>query len=217
MIDATQLSKLSRFPCASWAIWPDDFDQKSHNDVDELTIQFFQDRVELLKPNPIFVGLNPSGKRGEVGPSSMTFKGFHTLGHRGDQALMAYIQKAGLKKLSGCYMTDLNCRQVDTGSVNVSAIAEDIGILFDQLQILGKDSYQLICFGNNAFSLLNRRLDIDPATITTLEHSILCSRGRARDCDLTMYRVWHYSTRSFNFMTVIELKAQLHFLDSLLL
>lgn len=194
-----------RFTWASWAIWDDEF---PNGDCVEQTpselIDFVCENCEKLTPQVVLMGLNRSAEL------EAPFSNFHapTKQHY-DYRLKRFIQDGSLNTLHGAYMTDL-VDEVDPDSRTVEMTDEDADVLLEQLQLLGQDTYHVICFGNKPFDGLTQYFDVE-----TTAQSPEMKRATIRCGDLTLelYRVWFYGLYGIHQAKVDVLKRQLERLN----
>jgi len=136
----------TQYPWASWAVWDDAFpDGDCVEKCPERLVEFVQDRVEVLTPDMVLMGLN----RADDLPAP--YSNFHapTRKHY-DYRLKEFIQDGGLDRLQGAYMTDL-VDEVDPDSQNVEVTDDDAAVLLEQLRLLSESEYHVMCFGNKPF------------------------------------------------------------------
>ena len=141
---------------ASWAVWEDAFpDGDCVEKQPERLVEFVQDRVEVLTPDIVLMGLN----RSDDLPAP--YANFHapTRKHY-DYRLKEFIQDGGLHRLQGAYMTDL-VDEIDPDSHSVQVRDDDAAVLLEQLRLLGESEYHVVCFGNKPFDALTAYFDAD--------------------------------------------------------
>jgi hypothetical protein len=211
MITTDKINTLANFPSASWAVWSDDFGRADCIEATPDNIyEFILGKAVSLKDSIVFLGLN----RSRVA-TSHRYQNFHAVGHRGDHTLKRYIQEEGLCNLHGGYMTDLNATDVTPNGNDVRVAQADISQLVEQLRILGQSSFKVICFGNRTFEALAKGLGCGRRMITSLDVDILTFCSCVQRITLEVFSVWHYSNRGYNNRKVIELNAQLDYLNKL--
>jgi hypothetical protein len=195
----------TRYPWASWAVWDDAFpDGDCVEKRPEHLVEFVQDRVEVLTPDIVLLGLN----RADDLPAP--YANFHapTRKHY-DYRLKEFIQDGGLERLQGAYMTDL-VDDIDPDSQNVEVTDEDAAVLLDQLRLLGESEYHVVCFGNKPFDGL---IDYFDARVTSDSPDLKRATIEADGLTLSLYRVWFYGLYGANQNKVAVLKHQLQELD----
>lgn len=195
----------ARFPWASWAVWGDGFPDGDcvEKRPGEL-VSFIQAHAEILKPEVVLLGLNRSDDL------AAPYLNFHapTRNHF-DYRLKTFIQDGGLNQLHGGYMTDL-VDEIDPDSYNVEVTDDDASVLLDQLRLLGKSGYRVICFGNKPFDGLVEYFGVD---VTTLSPEMKKATVEVENLTLDLYRVWFYGLYGANQEKVEILERQLRTLD----
>lgn len=187
MVDIETCQKLrDEYNTSSWAVWSDRFPKRGciEENPDEL-VDFLEDKANELRPDVVFLALNPSTDTQEEQEGRYT--NFHSpsLEHR-DVDLRIAIEESGL---TGGYMTDLSAEPTP----NAEGIGpEDIEIqaLHDQFKLLGEGHFRVICFGRRVFNLLKSQWDISHKE---LDESIWWFRGPFEEWTADFYSVYHYS------------------------
>lgn len=195
----------AQYPWASWAVWDDAFpDGDCVEKRPEHLVEFVQDRIEVLTPDIVLMGLN----RSDDLPAP--YANFHapTRNHY-DYRLKEFIQDGGLNRLQGAYMTDL-VDDVDPDSQNVKVTDEDAAVLLDQLRLLGESEYHVVCFGNKPFDGL---VDYFDAGVTSRSPDLKRATVETDGLTLLLYRVWFYGLYGVYQDKVDVLKHQLQELD----
>ena len=190
---------------ASWAVWEDAFpDGDCVEKQPERLVEFVQDRVEVLTPDIVLMGLN----RSDDLPAP--YSNFHapTRKHY-DYRLKEFIQDGGLDRLQGAYMTDL-VDFVGPDSQNVEVTEEDAAVLLDQLRLLGESEYHVVCFGNKPFDGL---VDYFDAGVTSHSPDLKQATIETDGFTLYVYRFWFYGLYGANQDKVDILKKQLRELN----
>ena len=173
----------------AWAIW-------GSHDPKEYADEVWEQYHAYLKPGVILLGLNPSQELIE-------YRNFHHPGKANDTKLKNWIQgdeetietdKAGmpvtnLPNLFGAFMTDLAHSQFDKKSSNVTIKKKDIEAFVEILKKLGRERYQIICFGNQVYNtakswLLNEEIIGD---------GVVTANNQSRQFEIELYKVMHYS------------------------
>jgi len=85
-------------------------------------------------------------------------------------------------------MTDL-VDEVDPDSQNVEVSDDDAAVLLDQLHLLGKSEYHVVCFGNKPFDGLVNYFD---AGVTSHSPDLKRATIETDGLTLSLYRVWFY-------------------------
>ena len=195
----------TQYPWASWAVWDDAFpDGDCVEKHPERLVEFVQDRVEVLTPDIVLIGLN----RADDLPAP--YSNFHapTRKHY-DYRLKGFIQDGGLDRLQGAYMTDL-VDEVDPDSQNIEVTDDDVVVLLDQLRLLGDSEYHVVCFGNKPFDGL---VDYFEAGVTSHSPDLKQATIETDGLTLSLYRVWFYGLYGVHQDKVDILKHQLHKLN----
>lgn len=193
------------FTTSSWALWSDRYPKRGciEEDPGEL-IDYIEGRTESLRPEVVFLGLNPSTKAQSEAPG--TYSNFHSpsLAHR-DCDLRIIAEETGLE---GSYMTDLSEKATpDSSEIDASSI--DTGELMDQLERLGQDHYHLICFGRSTYNLLRKACcGSDEGLDESIETFSFTDRGIMSD----VYSVYHYSQQDGQYTEA--LRDQLAYLST---
>jgi len=201
----TLIDIAAQYPWASWAVWDDAFpDGDCVEKQPERLVEFVQDRVEVLTPDIVLMGLNRSDDL------SAPYANFHapTRKHY-DYRLKDFIQDGGLDRLQGAYMTDL-VDDVDPDSQNVEVTDEDAAVLLDQLRLLDESEYHVVCFGKKPFDGLIDYFDVGATSRSPeLKRATIETDGLT----LSLYRVWFYGLYGANQDKVDVLRQQLQELD----
>lgn len=193
------------FETASWALWSDRFPKRGcvEEKPDEL-VQFIEDSRHRLKPDVVFLGLNPSTKtQEEVGGM---YTNFHSpkLQHR-DVDLRIAIEENDLER---AYMTDITTKPTaDSGDISEEDI--DSGALIEQFEIMDSDEFDVICFGRRVFNLLKDRWS---TSHEELKHNIWSFASPVDQVDAEFYSVYHYSQPDGRYTD--KLRTQLRYLQS---
>ncbi|MDR2582430.1 MAG: hypothetical protein LBC75_03010 [Fibromonadaceae bacterium] len=176
-ITEEKLKKLKNIKTASFAVWLSDEKRK------EYVNKNIEENLGNLKNNVILLGLNPSEPKYNPSRELKPFYNFHD-GSDADIFLRESISKC--EALKGAYMTDIS--QTEKGTENEVEISDnDIEIFKEQLKILGKKEYFVVCFGKKTFENLLK--DQTPKK----ENNIETKSGKFGDYDLHCYKVLHYS------------------------
>lgn len=173
-----------RYPWASWAVWDHEFpDDGCLEDRPEQLEAFVREHAAELTPEVVLMGLNRSDEL------PAPFSNFHapTKKHY-DYRLKESIQDGGLSRIHGAYMTDL-VDEVDPDSHGVEVTEDDASVLLEQLRLLGKSEYHVVCFGNKPFDGLVEYFD---AEASTRSPEIRCATVETEGMTLRLYRVWFY-------------------------
>ena len=205
-MDTETLARVARgYPWASWAVWDDEFpDGDCVEERPEHLLGFIRERIRTLTPDIVLMGLNRSDNL------PAPFSNFHapTRSHY-DYRLKECIQDGGLKRLQGAYMTDL-VDESDPNSNNVAVTDEDATILLEQLRLLGKSEYYVVCFGNKPFYALTEYFDADESTHPP---ELKCARVETEELTLHLYRTWFYGLYGANQDKVAVFERQLEELN----
>lgn len=187
MVDIETCRELrDKFNISSWAIWSDRFPKRGCvEEYPDNLVEFIEDKVDELRPEVVFLGLNPSTDTQEEQEGRYT--NFHSpsLEHR-DGDLRITVEES---RFTGAYMTDLSAEPTpDSGEIGSDDI--DILPLNDQFELLGEDHFRVICFGRKVFELLKGHWDISHEE---LEESIRWFRPPVEKWTADFYSVYHYS------------------------
>ena len=166
-----------QYPWASWAVWDEEFpDGDCIEKRPERLVEFVHDRIEVLTPDVVLMGLNRSNDL------PAPYSNFHapTRKHY-DYRLKEFIHDSGLDRLQGAYMIDF-VDEVDPDSQNVKVSDDDAAVLLEQLRSLGESEYHVVCFGNKPFDGL---VDYFDAGVTF--HSPELKRATIKTDGLTLY------------------------------
>lgn len=204
MINIEQLDKLKDYETASWAIWSEEFPgkgcierrpKKLHN--------FIKDHINDLNPGVILLSLNPSGVL------CSPFANYHSIEKRhNDHILKKYIQDDNLKNIKGAYMTDLV--EDPSNSEEIESEEEDIHRFLEQLNILGRKRFLVICFTGKTFDTLRKYFG---KRAKTLDLNIKTFSTDWEGAYLEFYRVWFYGVWGRNQDKIKELKKQLRYIN----
>lgn len=177
----------------SWAIWGDDFERK------EKYTRFDHSSVSgLLKPNVVFLGLNPSKDL-----YKHNLINFHNPKHANDRKIKRAIQGSENKEIAcpnlhGGFMTDLAFDQKIPNSNNVTVKSDHSKTLEDKLKQLNQPHYHLICFGNKTYET------IQSWALREQEGSsgVIFGHTNNQQWELSIYKVVHFAaavkTERFN-------------------
>lgn len=194
------------YPWASWAIWSDTFPEDGCvEEIPSKIADFFLERYGKLTPEVILLGLNRSND------FDAPFQNFHaaTKMHY-DYRLKRFIQDGGLDRLHGSYMTDL-VDDANPDSSQVEMSEADAEVFLEQLDLLDRNEYDVICFGNKPFQGLTDYFDVDAVQ---KPHEIKNATFTADGKTLRLYRVWFYGLYGVHQDKVDTLEKQLEFLDN---
>lgn len=202
-IDLDQLRK--GFATSSWALWSDRYPKRGciEEDSTEL-IDYIEERTESLRPEVVFLGLNPSTEALSEAPE--TYSNFHSpsLAHR-DSDLRIIVEETGLE---GSYMTDIS-EKATPDSSEIDATSIDTEQLMEQLEWLDQEHYHLICFGRTTYNLLRRAYSAnDEELAESMRTFSFTDRGSAAD----VYSVYHYSQQDGQYTEA--LRDQLAYLST---
>ncbi len=207
-----KLEKIKRrFKTSSWALWSDDFpDGKCLEENPSQIFQMVLNRIEELNLNVVLLAKNPSGKI----PLSKWegFVNFHSCkGKNRDSKLKEIIQDGKLKNIQGAYMTDLSEKVATTLKEFEPNIIKK---LEEELNILGEKNYKIICFGNDVFNTLRKKMKLKDIIIGKNIKKMECELNISdRRVQVEIYKVWHFSPR--NKYPIEELETQLKYLNDL--
>lgn len=188
---------------SSWALWPEKEETVSN------FREYFITNIDKLKPNIIFLGLNPS-------KGITDCVNFHVTKHKGDTLLKEYIQ--GCDKLKGGFMTDLYSI-TQSKSSKVKEDREKIELFINKLEQLKLKEVKIICFGNKVFDELSKQINRRDARMTVskshieeinlIGYSVIISNTLVH-----IFRVWHYSNYGKYQMKLKELNEQLKYINN---
>lgn len=141
---------------SSWAIWSNVLDTPKSN-IGNLSIFDDRNNIKILKPNIVLVGLNIS--RGAI---KEPLANFHDKRSEATDFKIRYALNG--TPIWGAYMTDLikDYDQKESGKViqhlrsNQELVIQNIEIFNKELQDLQQESYLLIAFGRDVYSLLKK-------------------------------------------------------------
>lgn len=178
-MDFKKIKELTKTNINAWAVW----DNGSMKMPDFSSPEV----ADLLKPQIIFLGLNPS-------KSLEKDRNFHS-NSVGDKRLKEAIQgenikKPKLKNLIGGFMTDLTDR-VESDSSKVDLKEHSFTHFENVLKMLGENHYHVICFGGKTYEttknwLLNQKSE---------DYDVLTCQVEEKTYKVTLYKVMHYSYR----------------------
>jgi hypothetical protein len=174
---------------SSWALWPDSDDCKKLRD-------YFKKNIIKLKPNIIYLGLNPSDTINDC-------ENFHKSAN--DKILKKQIIK--FVNLQGGFMTDLYSIE-NKNSKEVKGDTNEIRGFINKLQFINSPEIKIICFGDKVYLHLRDYLEPD-IEIRFLSTNLLNFSIYKHNIKIDIYRVWHYS----NWRKNKFLKDQLKQLD----
>lgn len=192
------------YPTSSWAIWSSSFPDPGCVEEDPSALyELIRRNRDRLRPSIVLLSLNPSTEL----PSN--YQNFHSTApkHRNDQ-FRDLVEDAGLE---GAYMTDLVERTVSADSGVVSPNDADIENLFEQLVLLDREYYYLICFHKKVFESLR---DFVGTSARELSHDIKTFAGTHNGLSLECFRVWFHANWGANKDKVPALRNQLAYLNS---
>ena len=179
MMGKNSKSELTETNLNAWAVWENN--SMKMPDISSSEV------ADLLKPQIIFFGLNPSKNLKNI-------RNFHS-SSVGDKRLKKAIQGKNIKtpnleKLIGGFMTDLTDR-VESDSSKVDLKEHSFKHIEHVLQTLGENSYHMICFGGKTYEtaknwLLNQKVEGNDL--------LKCQVGK-KPYKVTLYKVMHYSYR----------------------
>ena len=106
-------------------------------------------------------------------------------------------------------MTDL-VDVVNPDEAGVTLANEDVDVLLNQLEELGRSEYHILCFGDKPFRALIEYFDIDT---NSHPHKIEYTQTEVDGVTLHLYRVWFYGAWGANQDKVEILKYQLEYLN----
>lgn len=183
-MDIDVYQELTKTNKNAWAYWDNDFDE-------DLSENFsFKKHGEILAPQVIFLGLNPSNK--------LEYPNFHHPNHKNDRKLMDEIQGDSLQDpklpaIAGGFMTDLVADKTEADSSEVQVDKNDPTTLKEKLDLLGQEEYHIICFGKKTYNamsswLLGEEEYLEGQYFFTNKQSEITR-------DITLYSVTHYAYR----------------------
>jgi len=154
---------------SSWAIWAEQGDKPKSNTGD-MSVFENADLLNILNPNYVFVGLNPSTQS-----FNKAWASFHsTCSYQNDYKLRYALKNT---KYWGAYITDIIKSRIDAKSENINkylkdnpdALNEYVSKLEGEIAILGTSPI-LIAMGNKAYKILSRTHLKDKYTIVKIKH-----------------------------------------------
>lgn len=192
------------YPTSSWALWSPEFPDDGCAEEDSTALyEFITRNRDRLRPSVVLLSLNPSTELPE------DYRNFHSTDpkHRNDQ-FRDLVEEAGLE---GAYMTDLVERVIDHESENVEPTPADVDTLLEQLELLDRERYHIICFHEKVFQALLEASDSAPRELPHDIRAFSCTEdGRRIDC----YRVWFHANWGANKEKIPALREQLAFIQS---
>jgi hypothetical protein len=204
-MDASTLETLKdEYPTSSWALWSSNFPEDGC--IEETPAEFYEfikRNRDRLRPSIVLLSLNPSSKL----PSN--YQNFHSTEpkHRNGQ-FRDLVEDADLE---GTYMTDLVERVVDADSGNVDPTPNHVENFLQQLDLLGQETYHILCFHEKVFQTLRDYFD---SRSRELNHDIRAFRGVQDGVRLECYRVWFHANWGASQNKIPALREQLTFLSS---
>lgn len=206
VIKIEQLEKLKDYETASWAIWSEEFPEKGCIERRPKKIyQFIRDEINKLNPNVVLLSLNPSAVL------CSPFANFHSVERRhNDHILKKYIQDDNLKNIKGAYMTDL-VEEPNPDSEEIEPEEEDIKHFLEQLNILGRKRYLVICFTGKTFNTLRKYFG---KRSKRMDHGMKTFSTGWDGKYVEFYQVWFYGIwGKYQKEKRKELKRQLRYLN----
>lgn len=107
-------------------------------------------------------------------------------------------------------MTDIVPDVVDSDSSEVAPEVANVEQFLAQLDVLGNDEYDIICFSRQSFEALQ---EFFRAGQRRLPHNIASFGETVDGITVNVNRVWHYSNWGANAEKVPELEQQLTYLN----
>lgn len=183
MVDEQTVERLQEtYPRTSWAIWSEGFPKRGCIEEDESQfVQYVTSQRHRLRPNIVFLGLNPSTEQ------PRNFQNFHSTSLRhADKDLRIVIEESGLE---GGFMTDCS----DTVEPDADELDLDSGFLeplFDQFEILPAEQFTVICFGRQAFHEVSAVIE---KPVEELAEGVRRVVEHREHIEVSFYSVYHYS------------------------
>jgi hypothetical protein len=180
----------------SWAIWPKNADEMAEFRADP--VGFMAARNRLLRPEIVFLGLNPAR---ELPLYPLNFHEYNKSGDltRNDKKLKIVIQdRPSCANLRGGYMTDafpkvaVNSAKVETSQQKREGA---ICLFRQQLKELGQSKYFVIGFGRGVWKkFLRRMLWVGPEEVRIVGPGIAYVTGRLEEFKMEVFATpLHYS------------------------
>lgn len=185
------------YKTSSWALWSED----TTNNADLKS--FFMSRICDLKSNIIFLGLNPSNK---IEP----YSNFHTPMNKGVRFLSENIKN--YENLHGGFMTDLS-EKVAKKENMVNIELTNINNLIENIKLLNRKKYTIICFGDKVYNSIKKALDIEVEIHLIKFHILKFSTEIEKNISIEVFRIWHYSNYGKYEPKIKELKEQLNYIN----
>lgn len=185
MLKEDKYNALNRDKVNSWAIWPDNFNKTSGSHK-----RFEWSEVnQYLKPDVIFLGLNPSKDLVEY-----DLVNFHNPKSPNDRKLKESIQGAGWEKpecerLFGAFMTDIVQNESIADSSQVEVKPEVFKAFEEQLEVLGQQTYHFVCFGNKTYEAVQRWLLQEDVH----KSGLISGHTAEMKWDIHIYKVVHFA------------------------
>ncbi|MEX0660358.1 MAG: hypothetical protein WEA58_10785 [Balneolaceae bacterium] len=163
----------------AWAVWENETMKMPHISSSGIDKQ--------LKPQIIFLGLNPS-------KSLTKIRNFHS-DSVGDKRLKKAIQGRDfrdpkLSNLAGGFMTDLTDK-IESDSSKVDLKGHSFQNIEDVLKRFGKNHYHMICFGGKTYEMVKNWL----LNQKTENCDVSKCQVVKKPYEITLYKVMHYSYR----------------------
>lgn len=190
------------YPRTSWAIWSEDFPRRGCIEEDsERFVGYVQSQRHRLRPDLVFLGLNPSTDA----PSD--FANFHSPSLRhADRDLRIVVEESGLE---GGFMTDCS-DTVEPRGERLDLESEFLQTFFAQLKTLPGAEYTVVCFGRRVFDEIRSAVKSSAEELAEGVSRRTCTR---EGLEVAFYSVYHYSQRS-NPRYLESLRDQLTYLSA---
>lgn len=204
----TQQTLHSEYPESSWALWSDDFPSEGciEADPDRLT-EFFVENRQRLRPDVVLL----STIRAVEGERD--YQLIHEPSYRNnDHRLMELIQDGPYNRIEGAFITALWLRH-EAAEPDDQWHGPGFDRLVDQLAILGRDEYHIICISKVAYGAMMMRFAYDHDHADALPKQMGSLTVSADEMKITFYAVQDYTTFDRDRSTYPWLEGQLQYLN----
>lgn len=165
MLDKTTYLQLMKdfSDVASWAIWESPLVGAPKSNMRSVSMFDYDNILELLNPNFVFIGLNGSGVHDDYMDTSKPWHNFHSSNPRGHDYKLRYALVD--TPYWGSYITDAikELPEVDSNKVSVylknhnDVVVKNMELLRKELEILGTNPV-LICLGGKSYEIVKKHL-----------------------------------------------------------
>lgn len=198
----------SEFPESSWALWSDDFPSEGciEEDPDRLT-EFFVEHHRRLRSDVILLSTVRSVD------AERDYQLFHRPSYRSNHfRLKELIQGGPYNRIEGAFIAALWLRD-DEAATDDQWHGPGFDRLVDQLAVLGRDEYDIICLSNEAYATVMMRFASDYDDAATLPKQMNSLTVSVDEMTLTFYGVQDYTTLDPDRSEYPWLEGQLRYLN----